>query len=88
MTEPILSLFTFRCPGDDATQQRLVDAINDDGRIYITQGVHQGGKMIRFQVGQFDCTRADVMMAAEVIGEIWERLKSSLQPSSTERGLA
>ena len=75
VTEPILSLFTFRCPGDDAMQQRLVDAINDDGRIYITQGVHEGRKMIRFQVGQFDCTRADVMMAAEVITEIWKGLK-------------
>ena len=70
VTEPILSLFTFRCPGDDATQQRLVDAINDDGRIYLTQGAHQGRKVIRFQVGQFDTTRADVMMAAEVIKDV------------------
>ena len=75
VTEPILSLFTFRCPGDDAAQQRLVDAINDDGRIYITQGAHAGRKMIRFNVGQFDCTREDVMMAADVIHEIWETIK-------------
>ena len=75
VTEPILSLFTFRCPGDDAAQQRLVDAINDDGRIYITQGAHAGRKMIRFNVGQFDCTREDVMMAADVIQEIWETIK-------------
>ena len=75
VTEPILSLFTFRCPGDDAAQQRLVDAINDDGRIYITQGSHAGRKMIRFSVGQFDCTREDVMMAADVIHEIWETVK-------------
>ena len=75
VTEPILSLFTFRCPGDDAAQQRLVDAINNDGRIYITQGAHAGRKMIRFTVGQFDCTREDVMMAADVIAEIWEKIK-------------
>lgn len=75
VTEPILSLFTFRCPGDDNAQQRLVDAINDDGRIYITQGAHEGRKMIRFTVGQFDCTREDVMMAADVIREIWEKTK-------------
>jgi aromatic-L-amino-acid decarboxylase len=74
VTEPILSIFTFRCAGDDAMQQRLVDAINDDGRIYITQGMQDGAKMIRFQVGQFDCTREDVMMAAEVIPEIHEKL--------------
>ena len=52
----------------------LVDALNDDGRIYLTQGMYQGRKMIRFSVGQFDCTRADVMMAGEVIAEIWQRL--------------
>lgn len=75
VTEPILSLFTFRCPGDDVMQQKLVDAINDDGRIYITQGAHQGRKVIRFQVGQFDTTRDDVMMAADVIEEIWKDIK-------------
>ena len=72
VTEPILSLFSFRCPGDDAMQQRLVDALNDDGRIYITQGMFEGQRMIRFQVGQFQTTREDVMMAHAVIKEVWE----------------
>jgi aromatic-L-amino-acid decarboxylase len=70
VTEPILSLFTFRCPGDDARQQRLVDALNDDGRIYLTQGMHDGRRVIRFTVGQFDTTRAHVMLAADVITEV------------------
>jgi aromatic-L-amino-acid decarboxylase len=74
VTEPILSIFTFRCDGNDARQQALVDAINDDGRIYITQGMHEGRKMIRFQVGQFDCTRDDVMLAAEVIKDVHKGL--------------
>ncbi|WP_370312559.1 aspartate aminotransferase family protein [Sagittula sp.] len=74
VTEPILSLFTFRGPGDDAAQQALVDAINADGRIYVTQGMFAGRKVVRFQVGQFDCTRDDVMMAADVIREISERM--------------
>lgn len=69
-TEPILSLFTFRVPGDDAMQQRLVDAINDDGRIYLTQGMHAGRKVIRFQVGQFETTKEDVMLAEDVIREV------------------
>jgi aromatic-L-amino-acid decarboxylase len=34
-----------------------------------------GRKMIRFQAGQFDCTRYDVMLAGDVILEIWETLK-------------
>ena len=74
VTEPILGLFTFRCPGDDAMQQRLVDAINDDGRIYLTQGLFRGTKMIRVSVGQFDCTREDVLSAAPVIAEIWKEI--------------
>lgn len=74
VTEPILSLFSFRCPGDDADQQKLVDALNDDGRIYVTQGAFGGRKIIRFQVGQFDTTRDDVMMAIDVIKEIWQKI--------------
>jgi aromatic-L-amino-acid decarboxylase len=73
VTEPILSLFSFRCPGSDADQQKLVDALNDDGRIYVTQGMFGDRKVIRFQVGQFDTTRDDVMMAHTVIKEIWEQ---------------
>lgn len=74
VTEPILSLFSFRCPGDDSDQQRLVDALNDDGRIYITQGAFEGRKVIRFQVGQFDTTREDVMMAGDVIEDVWRKI--------------
>lgn len=75
VTEPILSLFSFRCPGGDEDQQRLVDAINDDGRIYLTQGAFAGCKIIRFQVGQFDTTREDVMMAGDVIRDVWDKLQ-------------
>ena len=74
-SQPILSIFSFRAPGDDAAQQRLVDAINDDGRIYLTQGLLQGRKVIRFQVGQFDTTQDDVMGALAVIRDVWGRIR-------------
>ncbi|WP_370228639.1 aspartate aminotransferase family protein [Cognatishimia sp.] len=74
VTEPILSLFSFRCPGDDAAQQALVDALNDDGRIYVTQGAFGGQKIIRFQVGQFDSTREDVMFAKDVIADVYQKI--------------
>ena len=74
-TGPILSLFSFRCPGDGDTQQRLVDALNADGRIYLTQGLFEGQKIIRFQVGQFDTTREDVLMSADVIRDVWEKIR-------------
>lgn len=75
ITDPVLSLFTFRyAPNSttdlDALNQRLVDRVNDDGRIYITQTRTKGALVIRFQAGQFDATRADVMMAYDVITEI------------------
>ena len=55
VTEPILSLWTFKVAGasDDETQG-LVDAINDDGRINLTQTLEDGQKVIRFTAGQFD----------------------------------
>ena len=75
VTAPVLSLFTFRYApegaGDlDALNQRLVDAINDDGRIYLTQTRVGGALVIRFQAGQVDATREDVEMAFDVIREL------------------
>lgn len=71
VTDPVLSLFTFRLRGQtDDAQIALVTAINDDGRIYLTQTGAKGGIVIRMQVGQFDATAADVDMACQVISEL------------------
>ena len=71
-TPPILSLFTFRYRESDEATEALLKRINDDGRIYLTQTRHQGMFVIRMQVGQFDCTREDVMMVPEVLAELTE----------------
>ncbi|WP_417496057.1 pyridoxal phosphate-dependent decarboxylase family protein [Maricaulis sp.] len=63
------SLFTFRYQDEPATRA-LLDRINTDGRTYLTQTVHDGQFVIRFQVGQFDCTRSDVMMAVDILAEL------------------
>ncbi|MGA0542735.1 pyridoxal phosphate-dependent decarboxylase family protein [Neotabrizicola sp. VNH66] len=60
VTEPSLSLFTFAL-AEEAATAALLEAINDDGRIYLTPTRHRGRLVIRVQVGQFDCTRTDVM---------------------------
>ncbi len=74
VTEPVLSLFTFRYAPEgadaNAVTQELLTRINDDGRIYLTQTKVDGTYVIRFQAGQFDCTEDDVMMAHDVITEI------------------
>lgn len=81
VTEPAYSLFSFRYRGKkganvDDLNLALVEAINTDGRIYLTQTRVDGDVAIRFQVGQFECTEADVMSAYEVITEISKRLSS------------
>lgn len=73
VTDPIFSLFTFRFLGKgdlNDLNQRLVDRLNDDGRIYLTQTFVDGKKVIRFQVGQFDCTEDDVKFAFDTILEV------------------
>lgn len=69
VTEPRLSLFTFALQ-DDAATEALLNKINDDGRIYLTQTRHRGAYVIRVQVGQFDCTRDDVMMIPTVVADL------------------
>lgn len=73
-TERNLSLFTFQHTPKDAdpnkASAKLLQKINDDGRIYLTQTLHDEAYVIRFVAGQFDCTRDDVMMAYDVITEL------------------
>lgn len=68
-SRPSLSLFSFALHSDAATEA-LLTRINDDGRIYLTQTRHRGRFVIRVQVGQFDCTREDVMTVAMVLREM------------------
>ncbi len=81
-SEPVLSLFSFRFAPEgardlDTLNQRLVDTINDDGRIYLTQTLLDGAKVVRFQVGQFDCTQEDVAFAFDVITEIARNMETA-----------
>jgi aromatic-L-amino-acid decarboxylase len=75
VTAPMLSLFSFRhrAPAGidrDGHNLALVDAINADGRIYLTQTRVDDAIAIRFQAGSFETTEADVLSAYDVIREI------------------
>lgn len=77
VTDPILSLFTFRLAPQgyspdqlDALNLELVNIINNDGRIYLTQSVHDGIGVIRFTAGQFDMQESDIHIAYQVIVEL------------------
>ena len=78
VTPPMLSLFSFRyrpreMRGEmtdealDALNLRLLERINDEGEIYLTQTTHDGRMVIRFVTGAFDCRAEDVETAFAVI---------------------
>jgi len=75
VTEPMLSLFSFRhipqgAADLDEHNIDLVNRINDDGRLYLTQTRVDGNIVIRFQVGQFETAQANVRAAFSVITEL------------------
>ena len=70
VTDPSLSLFTFALRAGDAATAALLERINADGRVYLTQTTHRGRFVIRVQVGQFDCTRDDVMCVLDVLDDM------------------
>jgi aromatic-L-amino-acid decarboxylase len=79
VTQPVLSLFTFRHdPGDgrdlDAHNLALVAAINDDGRLYLTQTHVEGRIAIRFQVGSMETTEPHIDLAFDVIRDLARKL--------------
>lgn len=75
VTEPVLALFSFRwVPRSDeagrdadAANLALINRINDDGRIYLTQTRVDGAFVIRFTGGQFMAEEADFNDAAQTI---------------------
>ena len=76
VTPPRLALLTFRYRPralDDAAldrlNERLLHALNDDGRLYLTQTRVRGRYVIRFAIGQLYTTRAHVERAWQVIAE-------------------
>lgn len=75
---PFLSLFSFVPRVSDgrepeAAVQAYLDAINNDGRIYLTQTRLDGRLVIRFQAGQFEMTKADAEFAHAVLCEFADR---------------
>lgn len=79
VTDPMLSLFTFVYAPEgtdnlDEINQTLINVINDDGRIYLTQTRIDGALVIRFQAGAFTCKKEDVDMAYDVILELARKM--------------
>lgn len=69
-----LALFTFACTAGDERTKALLEAINEDGRTYLTPTIHEGRAVIRLTMGQFDMTREDMITAIDAIEEIHKGL--------------
>jgi aromatic-L-amino-acid decarboxylase len=87
VTGPMLSLFSFRHEPKtiadlDNHNLRLLAAINDDGRIYLTQTKVDGQIVIRFQAGSFDVTEADIDTAFDAIVETARHVSSVAEEAS------
>ncbi|MDE0489892.1 MAG: pyridoxal-dependent decarboxylase, partial [Gammaproteobacteria bacterium] len=77
VTGPNLALITWRyAPGGvsgaalDELNERLLQAINDDGRLYLTRGSVNGRMVIRFSIGQTRTEAEHVRSAWKTIQEI------------------
>ena len=75
-TEPVLGLFSF-ARGKVAATEALLERVNDDGRVYLTQTRAGGRLVIRVAVGHFDCTRDDVMCVAQVLRDLADGQKTT-----------
>lgn len=69
VTEPVLALFTFRYR-DDAATAALLDRVNQDGRLYLSQTSHEGKFVIRLAIGGWSTGPEDVAMIAPVLAEL------------------
>lgn len=74
VTQPMLSLFSFRYLGKegddlDDINLKLLNAINADGRTYLTQTKVDGKFVIRIQIGQFETRQEDVDICFSAIKE-------------------
>ena len=74
-SKPQLGLFSFRIrphgmddgPALDALNARLVDAINADGTLYLTQTMHDGNYVIRVSIGTTATRSEDIDIAYDRI---------------------
>ena len=79
---PSLALLSFRyhpqgvddAQALDALNQELLERINDDGRIYLTQTKVDGRLVLRFSIGQTTTERRHVEAGWAVVRELAEKL--------------
>lgn len=64
---PSLALFTFALKTGDEATERLLNRLNDDGRVYLTQTRHDDRYVIRVSIGAWSTTHEDVVELCRLI---------------------
>lgn len=70
-----MGLVCFRLKGDNAASEKLLNAIVDDGRIYLIPGRSKSMYYIRFVVCSLYCTSGDMQYAWNVILQLSKTIK-------------
>jgi aromatic-L-amino-acid decarboxylase len=74
---PKLALLSFRYRPQGVRDEEALDtlnALNDDGRLYLTQNRLRGRYVIRFAIGQLYTTREHVLLAWGLVTETARKL--------------
>lgn len=91
LTSPVrLALFSFRLKPEgmddpnalDALNARLVDAVNADGTLYLTQTTYQGQYVLRVSIGTTMTRAEDIDIAYNRIVEIAAPLLAEVEASN------
>jgi aromatic-L-amino-acid decarboxylase len=70
-----LSVVCFRHRGDDALNERILEAVNADGTIFISSTKLAGRTVLRLAIGNERTTRDDVALAWQILREVAQRSK-------------
>ncbi len=66
---PSLNLVCFRHKGDNQTNERIIDKINQEGQIYLTHTKLNGRYVLRFCIGQIRTEEHHVRRAVDILEE-------------------
>ncbi|WP_210404890.1 pyridoxal-dependent decarboxylase [Hahella sp. CCB-MM4] len=66
---PFLNLVCFRHKGDNQTNERILDKVNQEGQIYLTHTKLNGRYVLRFCIGQIRTEEHHVRRAVDILEE-------------------
>lgn len=85
VTQPTLNLLCFRCHGDDAINERLLQELNATGRLHLTHTRLGGRFVLRMCIAQGTTTAEHVQASWQIITDTARRLNAPSETAPGER---